>query len=130
MKIGAFSIILDMNNSVLLCKRTDNFLWNLPGGKVEEEESPWQAAIRENLEETGLLTSIERLIAIYHKPKANELVFLFKANILSGELTTGNESLELQFFDKEKLPEDLISKHKDRILDFFYADTDKNVLLV
>jgi hypothetical protein len=34
-------------------KRKDNCVWGLPGGKIDGRESPWIAAKRELLEETG-----------------------------------------------------------------------------
>jgi 8-oxo-dGTP pyrophosphatase MutT (NUDIX family) len=36
--IGAFALIFDEHNRVLLCHRRDMDLWNLPGGGVEREE--------------------------------------------------------------------------------------------
>lgn len=54
MTIGAFCIIENSPGNFLLCHRTDKDLWNLTGGRVEETESPWAAAVREVKEETGL----------------------------------------------------------------------------
>ena len=50
--IGVFGIIRDEQNRVLLCLRNDYDLWNLPGGTLEQGESPWQGVIREVKEET------------------------------------------------------------------------------
>ena len=33
--LGAFTIILDEHERVLLCHRRDHDLWNLPGGRLE-----------------------------------------------------------------------------------------------
>src|SRR5438132_1020880 len=44
-KIGAFAVILDEQQRVLLCHRRDYDLWNLPGGRVESGESPWDAVL-------------------------------------------------------------------------------------
>lgn len=40
--------------------------WTLPGGYVEEDESPDQTVIREVLEETGLKVTVTGLAAIRH----------------------------------------------------------------
>ncbi len=45
--LGAFAVIFDQNDRVLLCHRTDCDLWNLPGGKLEENELPTDAVVRE-----------------------------------------------------------------------------------
>ncbi len=63
--IGAFAIILDDRQRVLLCHRRDMDAWNLPGGGVESGEMPTEAVIRETLEETGLHVAIERLVGVY-----------------------------------------------------------------
>jgi hypothetical protein len=40
-QLGAFCIIGDQNGPVLLSHRRDLDLWNLPGGGVEADETPW-----------------------------------------------------------------------------------------
>lgn len=51
-------IIVKVNNKVLLCKRNnDGSLpgeWSIPGGKLEENETPIDGAVREFYEETNL----------------------------------------------------------------------------
>jgi mutator protein MutT len=51
-------VILKHNNEVLLCKRgpeeTLPNIWSIPGGGIENGESPGQAAIREFYEETNI----------------------------------------------------------------------------
>ena len=49
--IGAFAIIVNTQQHVLLCHRRDMDQWNLPGGGVMHGETPWQAVIREVQEE-------------------------------------------------------------------------------
>lgn len=50
---GAFVIVLNENQQILLVKRKDVPLWDLPGGRVDPEETAEEAAVREVLEETG-----------------------------------------------------------------------------
>lgn len=40
--IGAFAVIFDDRQRVLLCHRRDMDAWNLPGGGVESGELPTQ----------------------------------------------------------------------------------------
>ncbi len=50
---GAFVIVLNESQQILLVKRKDVPLWDLPGGRVDPGESAEEAAVREILEETG-----------------------------------------------------------------------------
>jgi 8-oxo-dGTP pyrophosphatase MutT (NUDIX family) len=56
--LGAFALLYDREGRILLCHRRDANVWNPPGGQVERGEAPWQAAIRETREETGLGVSV------------------------------------------------------------------------
>jgi len=119
--IGAFAIILDDEGRVLLSHRRDLDLWNLPGGRVESGELPTEAVIRETREETGLETSIERLIGVYGKKNVDELVFAFSCRVTGGELRITEEADKQAFFRIEELPENTIPKHVERILDALEA---------
>jgi len=57
------SVLLVKNGLVLGVARRDNpDDWGLPGGKVNDNETPEQAAIRECFEETGLrLTNVKHI---------------------------------------------------------------------
>tara|TARA_R110001583_G_scaffold125329_1_gene276920 strand:- start:48 stop:443 length:396 start_codon:yes stop_codon:yes gene_type:complete len=61
---GSVVLVLSAANELLILKRPDwvswaPSKWGLPGGKIEEGETPMEAAIREALEETTL--SIQNL---------------------------------------------------------------------
>jgi len=57
-QVIALVAAFNADKEVLLLKRPDSAyqsgLWSFPGGKVEADEMPLQAAVRELLEETGL----------------------------------------------------------------------------
>jgi len=74
--IGAFGIILNEHKQVLLCHRRDYDLWNLPGGRLKDRESPWDGVKREIEEETGLKVEIIKLLGIYSKSEKMKLFFL------------------------------------------------------
>ncbi|MCJ0601479.1 NUDIX hydrolase, partial [Enterococcus cecorum] len=61
---GAFNVVI-VNKRVLLVKRRDFPLWDLPGGVVESDELPSEAAIREMYEETGYAIQIDYEFARY-----------------------------------------------------------------
>ncbi|MEO0535817.1 MAG: NUDIX domain-containing protein [Cyanobacteria bacterium P01_A01_bin.123] len=116
-KIGAFAIIFDAQDRVLLCHRTDFDAWNLPGGGVESGELPTEGVIREVKEETGLEAVVERLIGVYGKPDKDELVFSFICRAVGGQLSVTNESRECRYFALKALPENTLLNHVERIHD-------------
>lgn len=66
------TIYIEYNGQILLLHRQNNKSqgnkWGIPGGKVEKNETPLQAVIRETKEETGLDISdqpIETLKSVY-----------------------------------------------------------------
>ena len=65
-------IITDKEERILLLESTDPNSsdtdlghWTIPGGFIEPEEQPADAAVRETFEETGLVVEIKRLIGVY-----------------------------------------------------------------
>lgn len=103
---------------ILLIKRRDVPVWVLPGGGVEETESPEVAIVREVREETGLAVSIRRLASIY--TPVNRLAhetYLYECSVDSGRLTTGDETRELRFFALDRLPHSFFFVHRDWLTD-------------
>ena len=66
-KIGVFAIIVDNQKRVLLGHRCDYNVWDLPGGGMESGETPWDCAVREVKEETGLDVQVTRLLGVYSR---------------------------------------------------------------
>lgn len=71
-KIEVAALFIEHENRILLLHRQETKsqgnLWGIPGGKVDKEETPLQAVIREIKEETGYDVSkqaIESLGAVY-----------------------------------------------------------------
>jgi ADP-ribose pyrophosphatase YjhB (NUDIX family) len=122
--IGAFAIILDDFSSVLLCHRTDRDMWNLPGGRVEADESPWDAVIREVTEEVGLLVQVKRLIGVYAVPTRAALVLNFLCVQIGGSLRLSDEADSIQWFGQQEIPPNTLPRHRDRVGDFFDQQTE------
>lgn len=113
--IGAFAMIFDENNRVLLGHRRDYDLWNLPGGTVEHGETPWEAAIREVKEETGFDIEIIKFQGVYVKEK--DIVFSYIAKIVGGELVLNDEADKIEYFSFDNLPKNIGCKQIERIRD-------------
>ncbi len=118
-KIGVFGIITDEKDRVLFCHRCDYDLWNLPGGGVEEGESPWEALVREIREETGLEVEPVNLSGVYSKPEKNEIVFSFFCKIIGGEIRLTDEADRIEYFEVEKIPKNTSLKQAERVNEYF-----------
>jgi ADP-ribose pyrophosphatase YjhB (NUDIX family) len=116
-ELGAFAVIFNDQERVLLCRRRDYDVWNLPGGGVESREMPTEAVIREVEEETALTVEIERLVGVYGKTDKDELVFTFLCRPVGGHLSITDESKECRYFKMEDIPINTIPKHVERIHD-------------
>lgn len=80
-RMGAGAVIGDGGGRVLIVKPTYKDGWELPGGAVENDESPARACAREIREELGLDLSIGDLMCVdYNTSTADyveSLMFLF-----------------------------------------------------
>jgi len=115
--IGSFAVIFDKKDRILLCHRRDQDIWNLPGGGVESDELPNEAAIRETLEETGLNIKILELVGIYGKPNKDEFIFVFLCKITGGKIKKTDEADETRYFKLKNIPINTLPKHVERIRD-------------
>jgi ADP-ribose pyrophosphatase YjhB (NUDIX family) len=117
--IGAFALIFDEENKVLLCHRTDRDAWNLPGGRVEPHESPWAAVVREVEEEVGLLVRVERLLGVYSVAEKTDLVLNFHCVVVGGAERLSDEADEIRWFDRRSIPCNTLPRQIARIEDAY-----------
>jgi 8-oxo-dGTP pyrophosphatase MutT (NUDIX family) len=104
---AAIALVEDpsMKNHFLWVKRHDVPVWVLPGGGIDEGETPELACVREVFEESGLKVAIERKTAQYspiNKWTATTHIFLCKW--VSGVPNGSEESVEVGFFDVDHPP--------------------------
>ena len=123
-QMGAFTIVRNQAGAVLWIKRTDMDLWNLPGGRFENEEPPWETAVRETFEETGCQVKLGALTSVNSYTNEANLVFNFTAEILSGQLTTGPEAAAFGWFQPGEEPDNAITQHCERVADAFKSNGD------
>ncbi|MFA6076659.1 MAG: NUDIX domain-containing protein [Candidatus Paceibacterota bacterium] len=115
--IGSFGIIFDERKRVLLVHRRDYDLWNLPGGTLEDFESPKNAVIREVKEETGLDVKVSKLLGVYNKENKNDMAFSFLCEAVGGKITLNDEADRIEYFEVDKLPANSVPKQVERIKD-------------
>ena len=116
-RIGVFALV-HADGRVLLARRRDSGWWNLPGGGMEAGETVDEAVLREIREETGLEARVERLVGVYSKPQADEIVLTFACSVMGGTLQPTDESAAFGWFVADSLPERTLPKHAERIADW------------
>ena len=83
--------------------------WAQPGGFLEVDETVTEGAVRETLEETGLVVDPHEVIGLYARLEAAVIVLAYEARVVGGEARTGPEALEIQAFAPEAIPWDGIA---------------------
>ena len=98
--------VTDAGEVMLLRRGTDpgRGLWAQPGGFMEVDETVEAGAVRETLEETGLLVETGRIVGLYTRPEAAIVVIAFEARIVGGAVTRTPEALEVRPFGPDAIP--------------------------
>ena len=78
--------------------------WAQPGGFLEVDETVGEAAVRETLEETGLLIRPGELIGLYSRLEAAVVTLVFEAEVVGGLPRPCAETLEVRAFMPSDLP--------------------------
>ncbi len=99
--------IFTLDNGIVLLKRAVEPAlgkWVFPGGYVDRGESVQEAAIRETLEESRLEVALISLLNVYSYSRSPNVIVVYTAEIVGGQLAAGDESLEAAIFAPEAIP--------------------------
>lgn len=107
--IASDTVLIEKGKILLIKRGNEPFkdMWALPGGRVENNETTEECAIREMKEETGLQVKIIKLIGVYSDPKRDprgivSVAYLVKR--ISGSLKSGDDAKEAKWFELVNLP--------------------------
>ena len=109
-RLGAGALFTNTEDKILVVAPTYKSEWEIPGGTVEESESPKNACLREVKEELGVDLPIGGLLALNYREESESvselLLFLFDGGVLTDK-QIGNV----------KLPPDELSEFRFLTLD-------------
>jgi 8-oxo-dGTP diphosphatase len=120
-------VVADRLNKIWLVKRSVEpkiGYWCLPGGFMELDETPEEAALRELKEETNITGKIEILLGISANPSAGYGTILMAGYLVldySGEPLAGDDALDIACFHPDELPEIAFESHEQFIRIFLGA---------
>jgi ADP-ribose pyrophosphatase YjhB (NUDIX family) len=79
-------------------------LWAQPGGFLEIDETVHEAAIRETLEETGLVIEPGEIVGLYTRLEASVVTIAFEARIVGGTAAPTPEATEIVAYPPADIP--------------------------
>jgi ADP-ribose pyrophosphatase YjhB (NUDIX family) len=122
------AVVVEVDGGVVLGRRAIEpglGLWCLPGGFVNDDEGPWEAAARECMEEICAAVELTRLIGVYHIPKrgAPSMVGIaYQAKLTDGSRpSAGTEMLEVGVFPPDALPQLAFPSHLQVLAEYRVA---------
>jgi ADP-ribose pyrophosphatase YjhB (NUDIX family) len=112
-RMGVAVLLFNEQGELLIVKQTYRDKWAVPGGVIDENESPEKAGIRETLEEIGVhLTSLQ-FLGIQYLPKIGDnseaIEFIFTGG------TLGAKQIETIILEKDEISEYRFLKVEDAL---------------
>ncbi len=134
-RMGAGALIRNEKGDILLMQPTYKKNWEIPGGIVEANESPYQACLREIKEELGMKVKVGHLLCVDYNPPMMDylesLMFIFDGGILSkAQIETiqidSKEHYGFAFVPLEELGKYLLKRLHQR-LEVCYENLKENI---
>ena len=118
----AAAIVVEAGGGIVLGRRAIEpgyGLWCLPGGFVNDDESPAEAVVRECREEIGAAVEVESVLDVYHSAKTTTpsiVVIAYRGRLAVGEtVAPGDEMLEVGVFRLDALPPIAFPSHREAL---------------
>ena len=106
------AVIFNEEKKLLMVREKSDNKWSLPGGWADIGYTPAEVAVKEVVEETGLMVKPFKLLAVldkknYRHPPQPEYVYkhFIACEIVGGNLTTAHDISEVAYFARNEIPE-------------------------
>jgi 8-oxo-dGTP diphosphatase len=126
--IGAGILLLNRNNEVLLLLRDDKVdipfpnMWDIPGGKVEDNETPIEAIRREMMEEMSIKDLGEiQLFKIITSENITDYIFWKKLDLNTSEIDL-QEGQRVEYFNLERIRKTRLAFNYNKVLEEFFSE--------
>jgi ADP-ribose pyrophosphatase YjhB (NUDIX family) len=99
--------VCSWGDTILLCRRAINprkGFWTLPAGYLEEHETTEAGAAREAWEEAYAHIALDGVLGVYNIPRLSQVQIIYRARLLTPDVSAGPESLEVGLFRWEEIP--------------------------
>ena len=125
----AAAIVVEAAGGIVLGRRAIEpgyGLWCLPGGFVNDDESPAEAVARECREEIGAKVEVDSVLDVYHGAKTTApsiVVVAYRGHLAAGEkVAPGEEMLEVGVFRLDALPPIAFPSHREALARYAAAE--------
>lgn len=110
-KIDVRAAVVKDDKILLVQEKADN-RWAMPGGWADVGDMPSDVAVRETREESGFIVKAIKIAGVFDANRSGRPLELFHAfklvflcELLGGEATPSDETLDARFFNFDDLPE-------------------------
>lgn len=99
--VASCALVSNALDEILMVK-TEKRGWEIPGGRMEFDETPVEAVEREVEEESGAIIEVQRLLGIYSNLTRGMVIFAYSARYVGGELQAQlGETTEVAWVKRE-----------------------------
>jgi 8-oxo-dGTP pyrophosphatase MutT (NUDIX family) len=126
---SAHAAVTNSAGDLLLCRRSDDDQWSLPGGIIQPGEQPADAVVREVHEEAGIVVDPLSLAVVDVSPTftypsgdlAQYLDLIFRCRHVSGHAKVADtESTAIEWFSPHRLP--VLDRYQQRQIELALRD--------
>jgi 8-oxo-dGTP diphosphatase len=115
--LSVAGVVVNSEGRVLVVRRRDTGRWEPPGGVLEPDETIEQGVVREILEETGVVVSVERLTGVYQNVPRRIVALVFRCSPIDGSPRATEESAESCWAEPGEIENLMVPAYAVRVTD-------------